>query len=453
MPFTAADHNALHAKVGLRLLTNLVDGQSGHIAAHELVDSATDLGLPLDITSGDAGHAAATELLRKWLAEATPGVRGTVGPRPSGQIVEWPTSFTSSHSTFASLQSAVNAGGTARKFNITASMAFTATIAPHASDEFWFDNGVVITMSGGPFQAIAAASANNVRVMNGKFIGFDPAILDSLFSLNWEVAYCELDGNDVTPDPTRTVKWLHHNKIHHVRDNAWNAFQVVDAVYEDNELGPSHAFGIGGGGNKLTQSVRPKFRHNWIHDVKSSAVWLDYKNWDAILEWNLIENNDEYGIELEANYQSNDVFRNRVRYNLVRNNGFTGIALFGSSHTDIYENDLFHNSLVSGAGEIDLGINQSQKDTQDAELKENYIHDNTITTVDPLPSGLYAGRLFIDASITDPTPYSSNTKNNNWNFNTYDVPNPAATCFSWAGINKTFAQWQAVPQDVNGTAV
>jgi parallel beta-helix repeat protein len=454
----AADHNTIHATVGLSLPTNLTITSAGHLAHHNTIHGAADLGLPTNITQGATGHIAAHTAISGWMAQATAGIRGAYGQQLStANVPGWPGSFTSSHSTFSSLQSAVNAAGTGRKFEITASMAFTATIAPHASDEFWFDPGVTITMSGGPLQAIAASGANNVKVMNGKFVGFNDAFINSTGSTGWEVAYCELDGNDVTTYGTNVVKWVHHNKVHRLRGDAWASYQLVDGIIEDNEYGPSMTSAIGGQGNKIVQTVRMKYRHNWIHDIGptttdvSDGIWLDFKNWDAIVEWNLVADCAGYGINLEANYQANDSFTNTLRYNTVRNSGLSGINLSGSSHTNIYQNVFSNNSLVSGSGETSMGINQGQIDSQGAELKENYVHHNQITTKNP--TSLWAARLYIDATITDPTPYRDNTKHNNWDYNSYDVPSPTGNYWRWDTTNKTFAQWQALPQDVNGTAV
>jgi hypothetical protein len=52
---------------------------------------------------------------------------------------------------------------------------------------------------------------------------------------------------------------------------------------------------------------------------------------------------------------------------------------------------------------------------------------------------------------TSPTPYETNAKNNNWSNNTYLAPNTTGNWFQWDDVNRTFATWQALPQDAGST--
>jgi hypothetical protein len=394
------------------------------------------------------------------------GIRGAWGQQPIvSALPGYPGIFDTDNITdFATLQNAVNAAGSARKFHVTSGFPFTAPIAPHAGDEFWFNGGTTFTMSGGPFSGIAAASANGVKVMNGKFVGFDTTAIDSTNSTGWEVAYCEIDGQDVTRTGTGVVKWVHNCKIHRVRSVTTGMFQVVDGIIEDNELGPSMANPISGGGNKFVGTTRIRCGHNWIHGMgvsgsdflSGTGQWLDFANYDAIIEWNLVEGNNGPGIFLEVNAQGNENFTNIIRNNLIRNNGREGIGLAGSMHTEVYGNELLTNQFLSGDGEISLSLLKVQQDTQDAELKENHIFQNKVVPT----SGKRGAILNVEDTVAGYSDYVTNLKDNTWDYNTYDFDDPAASnIFRKEASNLTWAQWQAggTPtgagaQDVNGSA-
>jgi parallel beta-helix repeat protein len=467
-PVQAADHNSLHAVIGLGLATNLINGNTGHIAAHELAHLATDLGLPLDLTAGDPGHTDHSAALATWLAEATPGIRGgPAGQRVLSSIPGYPTSFTSSHATFASLQAAVNAAGTGRVFHVTGSFQMTGQITPHTDDEFWGDNGVTLSSNGSAFYGFFSTSAvTGVRIMNIKFTAFNDRAINLEGTNNGsEVGYCTFDMEEAAAPMgnygTAGVHWVHHSLAKNFNITSFSSFQLVDAIIEDCEIGPVPT-PTEGGVTKMVQTVRMRYRHNWIHDCLSTgAIWYDYKNWDSITEWNLVEDNTGpgTGIHFEANYQFNETQRNIVRYNLVRNNGGDGINITHSSYTDVYENVLENNHLAAGSGEMTMSILQDETNPQDTELKENYFHHNHVTPHQPVIGGgigaarMYVAPVFVGAARD---PYvTTNTKNNRWDYNAYHVVAPSTdTLWRWdVAINKTFAAWQTqtVPQDVNST--
>jgi hypothetical protein len=46
-----------------------------------------------------------------------------------------------------------------------------------------------------------------------------------------------------------------------------------------------------------------------------------------------------------------------------------------------------------------------------------------------------------------------NTKDNSFDHNDYNLDSAAHVAFLWVGVAKIFTEWQAIPQDVHGSAV
>ncbi|MEV0646448.1 right-handed parallel beta-helix repeat-containing protein [Phytomonospora sp. NPDC050363] len=58
--------------------------------------------------------------------------------------------------------------------------------------------------------------------------------------------------------------------------------------------------------------------NNWVHDNRGVALWLDNNNRGFVIEHNLIEDNDDQALFIEAGYDA------RVRYNTMRRNAIVG---------------------------------------------------------------------------------------------------------------------------------
>ncbi|MGH2373013.1 MAG: hypothetical protein ACRDIC_05985 [bacterium] len=420
------------------------------------------------------------------LVQSYSGPRSAVGQRAIADIPEWPGSFTSSHSTFASLQSAVDAAGTSRKFEITASFAFAAVIQPHASDEFWFDPGVIITRSGAISNAIRPASGvTGVKVMNGKFDGFNAGtgsgignstdvVIDWNQSNNWEIGYCEFNNTwyGVSVGQGGGFADVHDCLFNNI-GGAVSAFQGRDVTFRDNKFGPVCGDPGSVGGTKFVGTRRTQWIHNYCLNGVRGGVWFDTANSEALVEWNKIEGTGSAspmgGVAFEANRWvdglvtgndqgtkiliSNGMY-NTCRYNYFLNNLDVGLHVLHSSGTvvggNVFSNDVVNQpNIGSIAIEFDgnLTVNQGGF-VMHLDIEQNHFSDNKITQN---LTGRKAVTLSI-SNVADTVPYFTNTKDNSFDFNTYDVLDPVSTlAFAWNG-NKTFAQWQGIPQDAGGSA-
>jgi hypothetical protein len=362
-----------------------------------------------------------------------------------------------------------------------------------AGQEFWGDpaNPATLTYAAGTnamFTDGGSAKAN-VKINNFTVVGFRGTFTCGSSS-GWEMAYNDftaenhVSGSGVIKAPgqqSAPVHQVHHNKFH----GTDSPINVLDSragmLIADNEftnMTGSEPFKV------ALDSWNVTMRHNWVHDItgdEDRGMWFDFWNAGVLIEWNLIESVG-VGIEMEANpgrvglnnpdgkwltlppFTNPPNPFNTIRYNYIRTSRHQGIRLHGSADHDIYMNTLEHNHQGIQTGlpdaEVALYINQHHLDPlasggQGSDLKDNTVRYNHVT---PMNSGVNvrAGSLVVQGGggQPDPTPYVNNTKNNVWNHQDYHLGtllNDSAI-FNW-NANKSWTQWQAVPQDVNSTAV
>jgi len=276
-------------------------------------------------------------------------------------------------------------------------------------------------------------------------------------------------GNQCTPNNTGWI--IDHCYIHH------NRFAVQtgsNAIIRYNRLtdnaapsGTSGAYNIGfadnievlhneiarnGAETKFGDCTRIWFHDNWVYAQTYNGTWLDGCDDTGAddAHYSVIENNVYEDIPIFSVFIEISRYV-KVRNNTIRRSGWGGVQV-GTAHHVLVEG----NSIITPAGgayAIQLRVDCGRQDfgALDYDLKNNTIQNNTLV-------GDYSGAitaLVIDESLTtcDPS-YLTNAKQNNWIGNHYDVSNPAAAIFAW-GVNpspsKTFAEWQALGQDLAGS--
>lgn len=417
-----------------------------------------------------------------WLiVPAQAGPRGNVGQQTStASVPGWPGVFTSSHSTFASLQSAVNAAGTNRVFEITSSFPFTAVITPHSGDQFWGDPGVTITRSGAISNAFnPGAAAPDVKIMNLTFDGFNAGtgsgignstdqVLFNFSSDRWEVAYCNfLNTYYAANFATSSNCSLHHCNMHDI-GAALAGFRGRDHSFTDNILGPNIGDATSTGGTKFVATQRIQFAHNECNGGVRCGVWFDTSCSETLIEWNNIHGTGsgspmgsvvmEVCEWIDGTVTGNDTATeitqqtsNIIRNNWIHNNMNNGINILNSPQTYAYYNVLSGNLTGSGQSEILMRRDGNTTTTHGAftmhyDLHDVLLHHNQITPLDSTKKTIYLDIL----NTSDTSPYYTNIKNLNVDYDIY-AGLASSSSFVWNG-NKTFAQWQTVPQGPNGSA-
>jgi parallel beta-helix repeat protein len=464
----ASDHNAIHSVVGLSLPTNLTTGSTGHVAAHNTIHSAItspDLVLPTNLSQGSVGHTANHATISTWVANATPGIRGLWGPQSNtANVPGYPGSFNAtigSGGTYATVAAAISAEGNNSVMQLLAQThTLSAAVNPKQGQQFWgHPSGATVTGSTGinGFDDGAASTRQNVIIKNITFTGLSNPVRNGT-STGWVVAYCDFSGSSNAGVYGRAATYVHHSIFHAVPNSVDMRTDGTTMVMEDNEI---YALNNSEGHKIATRYANTVFRHNWVHDNNVGAqcgVWLDTGAVDqtpdnAIIEWNLIEGSS-WGIVVEADFGGT-----KVRYNTVRTNTRTGIKLQATSGCEVYQNVLTGNmtGMVDGPTLADLlmyveggDINAPQR----AWCENNSWHHNNVTVTGAYPQRA-AGFQFYDPTviIADKNPWRvDNTKNNNWDYNTYHLGSrlSASDVFAWAA-EKSFTQWQALLQGPGGT--
>jgi len=397
------------------------------------------------------------------LAGETVGPRGAVGQLPPSAVPGWPEVFTSSHGTFDSLRDAVNAVGTGRRFRVMASMAFTATLAPHAGDQIWCDDGVTITRSGSIYSAIATR-APDVSIVNCRFTGFDYSgtYRDQTIAFTGpagdsEVAYCDISKTHIAVSgggKNQRGAWIHNNDFHDlgyagVDGGLIVGFQTIGLRIEDNE------FVDYAGDVKIVGATQMVIAHNWMYGGQRTGMWLDYDYGQNTIEWNFIEKSGWSAplgaLVVEAIGWSDDQhsvapssFLTAVRYNVITNNFASGIYVSDSRWTNVYGNVLAGNAR-SGGAEISLNYDYDPSGMRTPAFERNAFRDNAVSLHESRDTAV---KLRV-AGVPDASDYYTNGRGNDFDLNRYYLAG-AASPFDWNG-HKSFAQWQAIPQDPHGS--
>ncbi len=263
------------------------------------------------------------------------------------------------------------------------------------------------------------------------------------FSTGWVIDHCEL-AYGFTGVQLSDAATIQHSKIHDFigdphasspadRGGAYTGDLVDNILLDNNE------FSFNGPEQKILEGSGHIVRNNWYHDTWT-GIWFDGDNTNVLVEDNLFEDIDLQAIFYEISEQGT------IRRNTVRR-AESGLFLSTSKHVEFYENviedcwrgiNIFLQCVAVGGGAIGW------------DLADNAFHDNVIRVGSR--SGSYAA-LFSHAGTCDVTPWSSNAKNNVFSNNAYSAPDLTSAWFLWADVNRTFAQWHALPQDAGSTLV
>jgi hypothetical protein len=487
-------------KGGTRLYSNTVQatttgggGGSGTVVAVTTPGAVRWTGVnTIQIVVGGANEPTFAQVI------AGAGIRGLHGPQTNqANLPGYPGSFDGSIGSggtwtdFAAFNSA-GAGITNGKYRVFGTHTSPPAVTVKAGQEFWGDpaNPATCSFAAGTTKMFTdnGSAKAGVKIQNISFVGFR-STLDCAASGGWDIAYNDfltenhiggsgcvrMGAHSATPAP-----WIHHNKFRSTNNPLSMQDSRSGILIEDNEfdnINGSEPFKVSLGCWNVT------LRHNWCHDFATNdedrGFWYDFWNTGLVIEWNRIEDVG-VGIEMEANpgRVGNDnaagpwlltaPFTNppnpfiKIRYNYIRNCRHQGIRNHGSADMEVYRNVLSQNqqSAQTGLpdGEITNYVNTHHIGTiaaghQASDLKDNNYHHNQITTMGS-GTNKRASSMHVDAGISDNTPWLNNTKNNQWDYNEYHL----GTLLGNAGIfywlaNKSWAQWQALPEDANGSAV
>jgi parallel beta-helix repeat protein len=344
-----------------------------------------------------------------------------------------------------SIQAAVNANPGRTTFWLKAGLYSQQSVIPKTGNTFLADSGAI--MDGGNVVSQAfSGTADSVTIRNLTVQHYNTPLKAGAIqgdwnqSVYWVVQNCDIGFNHAAGLYTTDYMLASNNAIH---DNGQIGIlgKANFATFTGNEV-----YGNNTGGNdpndeagamKILQSSGVRFAGNWVHNNHGQGIWFDGSNQNALIENNLVTNNENAGIFYEISYGA------IIRNNVVTGNGGThsiangAILVSASSNVEVYGNTVSGNNT----GIVALQANRGSGVLGTYLVTNLWVHNNT-STLTTQCSGI------ID-QIGDKAVFST-TRNNRFDSNTYSLGS-LATPFCGPSGAMTKAQWQAAGYDVHST--
>jgi hypothetical protein len=270
------------------------------------------------------------------------------------------------------------------------------------------------------------------------------AIGDQYPESDWHIEYNEVRLNHGTGINIASRTKAINNYVHHNGQKGIGA-GGDDGLIDGNEISYNNyahiSSGWEAGGTKFANTNRLTVSNNCVHHNGGPGLWTDIDNMDTLYEGNIAFNNDKEGIFHEISFDA------VIKGNLVGQNAEKGVGwLYGaqilistSKNVEVLNNAVEVNASYGNA----IGIIWQDRGAA-YESTGNDVHDNDVTF---LGSGGEMGA----ASDTAAGKAEIFVKNS-FDKNAYHMTNLGDAHFAWDNGSRTFAEFQAKGQDVNGTA-
>ena len=312
------------------------------------------------------------------------------------------------------------------------------SIQPRSGQKFLGEAGAVLDGNGAKFAFRSAGP--NVTVDGLEITDYRPSSKEGVIQAepgarNWVVANNEIHHN-AEIGVKGAAEWrILGNNIHH---NGRYGLIAAGAsiLIEGNEIAfNSTDYGATGdsGGTKFVHTENLVLRGNYVHDNYGNGLWADINNRGYMIEGNRVVGNQWSGIYVEISCGGT------VRNNRLERNGYgdsypnwmtgAGIVVDNSPDVEVYGNTLVNNA--KGLGAIHGDRDGSAVTKCVAELRNLYVHHNTVTQSSDAAAGL-------DAQSDRDRVWSS--WNNRFENNTYNVGN--GDQFRWEGQWITLSEWR-----------
>ncbi len=217
------------------------------------------------------------------------------------------------------------------------------------------------------------------------------------------------------------------------------------------------------GGTKILYTLDSQVRFCWAHDNNGSGLWYDFSPGSHIVEENVFENNDNWGIHYEVGTgdpaQSGTATAD-IHNNYLKDNGlgsatwpnppgdwFNGVQLLASCSDGLRNGGTgheIHHNYIDGTTARHMGF--MDHPVHPTDQKGAHFHDNDVwirsTTTNVI------GGAWDVATGNDPYSVASN---NTFENNHYHVQNTGVAHWRWNNGNRTWSQWQAFGNDNTGS--
>lgn len=309
------------------------------------------------------------------------------------------------------------------------------TLEPKSGQSITGENGTVLDGEGRTDHALGdETTANGITLRNLKIINyteFGVAWGGQGGGKDWTIVSCEIAHNHagVALKDGAVVRnsQIHNNTTHGVWGNGRVVLEGNEIAYNHSQSHSSRA----NGGILLGRSTGSVVRNNHIHHNYSFGLHFDGHNENALIEGNLVEDNDEAGILYELGYSAT------IRNNVSRRNGGSGkggdgagIMVIGATDVTVRGNRVENN--VNGI--VGRQPNRTKSDGSLWALKNLRVVDN-IVKMSQGWTGIYdraSGEPSLDANnVFEGNSYSTSGEN-----------------FRWGSDRMALSEWQEIhPND------
>lgn len=241
-----------------------------------------------------------------------------------------------------------------------------------------------------------------------------------------------------------THNFIHHNVVTGGGDATGGGGYTVTygnhVLFEHNEISYNDP------GQRLNITDGITFRNNYAHHNHGTGIYYSDDSVNGLIEDNVSEDNAYQGIFVEVNAFAT------VRNNTTRRNGGSGI-MFATTRDSTMSGNVVEDEVRGINLFLDCSITGPRGTPYpgaiDFDLARNTISGNTVrlgaSAVDAIDVG------YTNCSGANLIPYQDNTKANTFTGNIYQVQTMGTSQWLWFTTFKTFAQWQALPQDATGS--
>lgn len=228
---------------------------------------------------------------------------------------------------------------------------------------------------------------------------------------------------------------LHDNGEIGLVGSGSNILVKGNEIYRNNYAGYGYSW-EGGGAKIATYSTHVTFDNNNVHDNMGPGLHGDISDDYFVFENNHTARNIGSGIHYEISYHA------VIKNNIVENDGIlpdgegfmygAGILISNSANVEVYGNTV--TDCANGIGGVQAERGTDDKTGLPYNLKNLYVHNNSITQQSGFSAGIAKAGIFDDSVYT--------SWGNHFQNNTYYLSDLSHQYFVWLGQLWTFAQWQ-----------
>ncbi len=355
-------------------------------------------------------------------------------------------------SNFTTVRPGDNVGGSVNQvFVFEPGTYYGLTIKPRDGQKFYAKKGVVFNGNGAS-QAFRG-NADNVYICGFRISNYKPPRQQgtingqngdagngntSALSYGWIIENVEVFNNIgggimLGSNATLRNSWIHDNTVIGIKASGASNVIFDNVSVGRNGFDNPNGWGDEGGGSKFAYTTNLTVRNSYIYDNVGPGLWTDIKNYGALYENNVVENNTVRGIFHEISFDG------VIRYNLITNNGnrncggwsfaCSGIYISSSEGANGKKIEIYGNTLKNNRNGI-VGAPDSRGTVADMS-----VYNNTV---------INSGKSGVDKGGSPVSPVWSSIS---YRDNCYEGTN----VFVWKTGSLSWSSWRSAGQDTNGS--